>query len=80
MSVLAFRAQFRLRLCVTMVVDYGGAWLAEIVLKHLFADNQPKPIITKGIERREARRAEEKRLKDAENARTEVALAEKKDL
>lgn len=34
--------QFRYRLCFTMVVDYGGAWIAEIVLKYLFADNQPK--------------------------------------
>lgn len=49
-----------------MVLDYGGAWLAEIVMKYFFADNQSKPIITQGIERREARRIEEGRVAKAE--------------
>lgn len=46
-----------------MILDYGGAWIAEIIMKYFFADNHPKAIITRGIERREARRALE--LKDA---------------
>ena len=56
-----------------MVLDYGGAWLAEIVLKYFFADNQPKPLITRGIETREARRAKELEAR-------EKAEEEKKDL
>ena len=62
-----------------MILDYGGAWIAEIILKYLFADNQPKEMITRGIERREARRAVESQLKeDAEDARR-LAIMEKKD-
>lgn len=67
-----------------MVVDYGGAWIAEIVMKYLFADNKPKPLITRGLERREARRAEEARLKEIEEEKAEeekfAALLAKKDL
>jgi cation-transporting ATPase 13A1 len=40
-----------------MVLDYGGAWLAEIVIKSIFADNRPKAIVLKGADRREKRRA-----------------------
>lgn len=86
-----------------MVLDYGGAWIAEIVLKYLFADNQPKvrlslppssrphaqthtpfrpnqEMITRGSERREARRAEEERLKEETEDERRVAAFEKKDL
>ena len=69
-----------MKLCIVMILDYGGSWIAEIVLKHFFADNQPKPVITRGIERREARRAVEKRLKDLEDEKAAEALLEKKDL
>lgn len=76
--------QFRVQLCLIMVVDYGGAWIAEIVMKYFFADNKPKPLITRGLERREARRAEEARLKEIADEAIEeakfVALAAKKDL
>jgi len=52
--------QFRLRLCVTMVLDYGGAWISDIVLKYFFGDTTPKELITRGSERREARRIAQK--------------------
>ncbi|GAA5850779.1 hypothetical protein JCM8547_009088 [Rhodosporidiobolus lusitaniae] len=55
---------FRWRLCVAMVLDYGGAWVADIVLKALFADNKPKALITRGSGRREARREAERREKE----------------
>ncbi|GAA5937029.1 ion-transporting P-type ATPase SPF1 [Sporobolomyces koalae] len=51
---------FRMRLCITMVLDYGGAWLADIVLKYFFGDTTPKELITRGSERREARRIAQK--------------------
>ncbi|GAA5951154.1 hypothetical protein JCM3765_002402 [Sporobolomyces pararoseus] len=51
---------FRLRLCITMVLDYGGAWIADIVLKYFFGDTTPKELITRGSERREARRVAQK--------------------
>ena len=42
-----------------MIGDLIGCWLIEIVCKYLFADLAPKPIVTRGRERREARRAAE---------------------
>ncbi|KAM0749614.1 hypothetical protein T439DRAFT_314935 [Meredithblackwellia eburnea MCA 4105] len=79
LQLVEMHPSFRNRLCVTMVLDYGGAWLAEIVLKYLFADNQPKAMITRGSERREARRAEERKLKEAAEEAAMLALGEKKD-
>lgn len=72
--------QFRFQLCAVMVLDYGGSWIAEIVLKYFFADNQPKPVITRGIERREARRAEEQRLLELEEEKKAEDALVKKDL
>lgn len=39
-----------------MVVDFAGCWLIEILCKFFFADLEPKPMVTKGRERRDARR------------------------
>ena len=64
---------FRVKLCLAMILDFGAAWIVDIVLKYFFADNKPKPIITRGIERREARRA-------AEAQEAEKALEQKKEL
>jgi manganese-transporting P-type ATPase len=41
-----------------MVVDFAGCWLIEVVCKHLFADLEPKAMVTRGRSRREARRKE----------------------
>ncbi|KAL8291698.1 hypothetical protein RQP46_001956 [Phenoliferia psychrophenolica] len=80
LQLVEMQYAFRLRLCMVMVLDYGGAWIAEIVLKYLFADNQPKEMITRGIERREARRVVEAQEKeDAEDA-ARLRIMEKKDL
>lgn len=45
-----------------MVVDFVGCWLIEITCKHLFANLEPKPMVTRGRERRVKRRAEQARL------------------
>ena len=58
-----------------MVVDFAGCWLVEIVCKALFADLAPKPIVLRGRERREARRAEQLRVLALEAA---VTSAEEK--
>lgn len=34
--------QFRMRLTICMILDYGGAWLVDIVLKRTLADVQPR--------------------------------------
>lgn len=45
-----------------MIADFAGCWVIEKLCKYLFADLEPKPLITRGWERREARRKEEARL------------------
>jgi hypothetical protein len=44
-----------------MLADFAGSWLVEAICKRLFANLEPKPLVTRGRERREARRAEEVR-------------------
>jgi len=47
---------FRLRLVAVMTIDLAGCWTIETVAKVLFRDGRPGSIITRGSERREARR------------------------
>ena len=56
--------QFKFKLTTTMVVDFVGCYIIEKVCKALFANLEPKPMITRGRERREKRRAEEVQKKD----------------
>ena len=42
-----------------MIVDYVGCWFIENVCKYLFADLEPRALVTKGRERRDKRRLEE---------------------
>jgi cation-transporting ATPase 13A1 len=39
-----------------MAVDFLGCWIIELLCKLLFADLEPKAMVTKGRERREKRR------------------------
>jgi cation-transporting ATPase 13A1 len=39
-----------------MALDFVGCWAIEQICKALFAELEPKPMITKGRERREKRR------------------------
>ncbi|PCH41918.1 endoplasmic reticulum Ca-transporting P-type ATPase [Wolfiporia cocos MD-104 SS10] len=57
---------FEAKLTATMIVDFVGCWLIEVVCKRLFADLEPKAMITRGRERREARRAAEQAEKKAQ--------------
>lgn len=61
-----------------MALDFVGCWFVEIACKHLFAELEPKPLVTKGRERREARRAIEEREAEAEKAKKEMEELEKK--
>ena len=54
--------QFKLRLTSSMIIDFIGCWAIETVCKYLFADLEPKSIVTRGRERREKRRAAEELL------------------
>lgn len=44
-----------------MFIDFVGAWVIDKVLKAIFQSDKPKDLITRGSERREARREAEKR-------------------
>jgi len=61
LQLVDMETSFRTKLCVVMAADFAGAWVVDIVLKSLFANNKPKEIIKRGAERREARREAEKR-------------------
>lgn len=54
---------FRLKLATAMVVDFGGCAIMETACKYLFADLEPAEMVTRGRERREARRALEEKEK-----------------
>jgi len=47
---------------MSMIIDFIGCWAIENVCKYLFADLEPKSIVTRGRERRERRRATEELL------------------
>lgn len=55
------------KLTLTMIVDFVGCWVVEFVCKWLFADLEPKAMITRGRERREARRRAEVQPQRGEN-------------
>lgn len=64
-SFPCFIFQFKFRLTVTMIIDFAGCWVIEKICKFLFADLEPKAMITRGRERREKRRAQEVLAKQA---------------
>jgi hypothetical protein len=65
-----------------MLIDFAGCFVVEKGCKLLFAELEPMEMVTRGRERREARRREEERVKanaiPGENVLTEKSLGEKK--
>jgi manganese-transporting P-type ATPase len=59
-----------------MIVDFMGCWVIEVTCKYLFADLEPKPMVTKGRERREQRRLieeqEKAKIQDEEGSKLKV--------
>ncbi|KAF8590671.1 endoplasmic reticulum Ca-transporting P-type ATPase [Ramaria rubella] len=78
LQIVEMKKAFQFRLTATMVADFVGCWVVEVTCKYLFADLAPKPLVTRGRERREKRRAEEERLKLEEESQKVVEEAEKK--
>ena len=64
---LLISSKFKMRLTSAMIIDFAGCWIIEVVCKYLFADLQPKKMITAGRERREQRR-----LVEVQNGSTDV--------
>ncbi|PPQ99954.1 hypothetical protein CVT24_009533 [Panaeolus cyanescens] len=56
LQIVEMADSFKFRLTATMVIDFVGCWLIEVACKYLFADLEPKKMVTRGRERREARR------------------------
>ena len=65
--ISADSSQFKLRLTASMIIDFIGCWAIENVCKYLFADLEPKSIVTRGRERRERRRAVELLTQDRQD-------------
>lgn len=67
MSLVKFTDEFKLVMTSVMVLDYGGCWAVERVLKMLFSDFRPRDIALRRPEqdeREQARKAEEQKVKD----------------
>lgn len=62
LQIVEMDSLFRIKLTSVMIADFVGCWVVEKLCKYLFADLEPKALITRGRERREARRAEEARV------------------
>lgn len=54
--------QFKVKLTSSMLIDFIGCWVIEVTCKYLFAELEPKPMVTKGRERRDLRRIEQAKL------------------
>ena len=52
---------------IEMIIDFIGCYIIEVVCKSLFANLELRHMITKGSERRQARRLAEKQALDAAN-------------
>jgi len=75
LQIVEMHYSFKFKLTITMILDFTGCWLVEMLCKALFADLAPKPIILRGRERRERRRAEQLRLEAANG----IAVDKKRD-
>ncbi|KAJ2930562.1 hypothetical protein H1R20_g6550, partial [Candolleomyces eurysporus] len=56
LQIVEMEDLFKLKLTLAMAIDFVGCWAVEKTCKALFATLEPKPMITKGRERREKRR------------------------
>ncbi|KAF7313779.1 Cation-transporting ATPase [Mycena chlorophos] len=61
LQIVEMTLSFRVKLTASMVIDFAGCYMIEVVCKYLFADLEPKEMITRGRERREQRRALEEK-------------------
>jgi len=75
LQIVVMESSFKVRLTAVMILDFVGCWVFEVVCKYLFASLEPKAMITKGRERREARRKLQEQQKQKQQA---DAITEKK--
>lgn len=71
LSLVPFTTEFKVTMCIVMVLDYVGCFAVEKTLKTLFSDYKPKDIAERrpdqlAVEKRRADAAEAKRVREIE--------------
>lgn len=66
LRLVPFTTEFKVTLTVLMILDYGGCWLIENVLKNLFSDFRPKDIAVRRPD--QLKREAERKAKEAAEA------------
>ncbi|KIY66333.1 endoplasmic reticulum Ca-transporting P-type ATPase [Cylindrobasidium torrendii FP15055 ss-10] len=59
LQIVEMESSFKTKLTASMVIDFAGCFIIEKACKWLFAELEPKDMITRGWERRAKRRAQE---------------------
>jgi cation-transporting ATPase 13A1 len=67
--------QFRLKLTLVMIADFALCYVVQRVCKNLFANLEAPELVTRGRERRDARRAKELQTEEAAKQNGSVADA-----
>lgn len=75
LQIVVMERTFKVQLTAVMIIDFCGCWVIETMCKYLFANIEAKGMITKGRERREARR---KLQEQEKRSRANVVATEKK--
>jgi cation-transporting ATPase 13A1 len=66
LRLVPFTTEFKVTLTVLMILDYGGCWLIENVLKNFFSDFRPKDIAVRRPD--QLKREAERKAKEAAEA------------
>jgi cation-transporting ATPase 13A1 len=69
LRLVPFSTEFKVTLTVLMILDYGGCWLIENVLKNLFSDFRPKDIAIRRPD--QLKREAERKVKETAEAEAE---------
>jgi manganese-transporting P-type ATPase len=69
MRLVPFSTEFKSTMTVLMILDYGGCWLIEKVLKNAFSDYRPKDIAVRRPDQLKVE--EERKAKEKEEAERE---------
>ncbi|KAK5135668.1 hypothetical protein LTR08_004969 [Meristemomyces frigidus] len=64
LKLVPFSYDFKVTMCIVMVLDYAGCWIIEKVLKALFSDFRPKDI---AVRRPDQLEREKKRLQEEQD-------------
>ncbi|KAJ9121558.1 hypothetical protein QFC22_002177 [Naganishia vaughanmartiniae] len=75
LQLFKMTSSFRLRLTSVMIIDFALCWIVQKVCKDLFANLEAPELVTRGRERREARRAKELQTEEAAKQNGSVADA-----